>query len=369
MSLLEARRAATNLIGRHRAELPTPALLLDHDALTRNIVSMAEWAKDHVGVRPHAKVHKSPAVAELQVRAGAVGITTATVFEAAAIVREGIEDVLVANELTDPARAGLLAAEARGARVTVAVDHPVGAGVLSDAAKEAHIEFDVLIEVDVGMTRGGVRGIDEAVQLARDVQGRYGLNLRGVMGWEGHTALELDRSVRAANAASAIAKLLGVADALSADGHTIDVVSAGGTNTYDMTGANPRVTDIQAGTYAVMDTSYAIIAPRFQPVLSILGTVISHHGQRLVLDCGSKVHATTELAPPTVVGKDAVVFELHEEHTLIELGDDVAPLLGDRVELLVSYASGTANLHDFYLVCAGDEVVDVWPIAGRGPGL
>ena len=368
MSVLEDRGKATNLIGRTRAELPTPVLLLDHDALAKNIASMAQWAEDHAAIRPHAKVHKSPAIAELQIRAGAVGITTATVQEAAAVARAGVEHILVANEVTDPVRAGVLAALARDARIAVAVDHPLGASVLSDAAKDAHVEFEILIEVDIGMTRGGVRDIDEAAHLARDIRDRYGLTLRGVMGWEGHIALELDRSTRAANAAAAIAKLLGVADALSADGHAIEVVSAGGTNTYDLTGANPRVTDIQAGTYAVMDTSYAIIAPRFQPVLSVLGTAISHHGRRLVLDCGSKVHATTELAPPTVVGLDASVLELHEEHALIELGDDDAPRLGDRVELLVSYASGTVNLHDFYLVCAGDEVVDVWPIAGRGPG-
>ncbi len=239
--------------------------------------------------------------------------------------------------------------------------------MLSDAAAASGVHLAVVIEVDVGMTRGGVRSSSEAVRLADEVARFPSLDLSGVMAWEGHCAVLRDRSVRTRCVSAAIERCLEVVDALERAGHEVTVVSAGGTNTYPVTGAHPRVTEIQAGTYALMDTSYESLAPAFSPALTILGTVVNRHDGRIVLDCGSKVQAETSLAPPRTLRGDSTVFEIHEEHALL---DDRGSLhkLGDRVELLVSYAAGTVNLHDAYVVCSGTEVVDVWPIVARGQG-
>ena len=199
--------------------------------------------------RPHFKVHKSLEIAREQIAAGAIGMTAATVWEARALVLGGVGDILIANEVVSPAKAALLAELARDARITLAVDDCDVVSALAAAARAHGSGIGVLVEVDVGMHRGGVRSIDEARAVARSVAAGEGIELRGVMGYEGHVVLEPDRGRRAAQAREAMDDLARYAQALEDDGHTIEVVSAGGTNTYDMTGLHPRVTQLQAGTY------------------------------------------------------------------------------------------------------------------------
>jgi D-serine deaminase-like pyridoxal phosphate-dependent protein len=153
--------------------------------------------------------------------------------------------------------------------------------------------------------------------------------------------------------------------ALRAEGHAIDIVSAGGTNTRDMTGADPIVTELQAGTYAVMDSAYAPLAPAFRPALTMLATVVSRQADTAVLDCGTK-SISVELGTP--VASAGKVRDVHEEHTLLDVEPDASPRLGERVELSVVYCGGTINLHDVYYVCEDSTVVDVWEIEARGPG-
>jgi len=361
------RRSYGDAVGRGRHEISTPALILDLEVLRANIAAMADWTVGHAGVRPHAKVHKCPEIARMQMDAGAVGITTATVWEAAAMVDGGIGDVLLANEVIQAEKLDLLADLARSASITVALDSREGADALSSAATRAGVRFGAVVEVDVGMGRGGVRTVDEAREVAVHAAGLPGITVRGAMAWEGHLAIEKDRAVRVAGAAVAIDKLVACADVLRAAGIAVDIVSAGGTNTYDFTGADPRVTDIQAGSYVLMDTSYHPFSPRFLPALSVLGTVVSRHGSRAILDCGTKV-LEPMLEPARPREGDATVFELHEEHALLDVGEGEWPRLGDRIELIASYCSGTVAYHDVYQVVEGDRVVDVWPILGRGPG-
>ena len=223
----------------------------------------------------------------------------------------------------------------------------------------------VVLEVDVGMHRGGVRSIEESRTLAEWLSDLPGIRLRGVMGYEGHVVTEPDRQRRHDGARQAMDVLAGHVDALRADGREIQIVSAGGTNTYDMTGADARVTELQVGTYAVMDSSYARLAPAFRPVLTVLGTVVSRKGTTAVLDCGNKViaGASASIAP---VG---AFRELHEQHMLLDVDAAVAnPFVGDVLEVTVGYSGGTINLHDYYFVASGQEIVDVWKITARGPG-
>ena len=329
---------------------------------------MASWCRDNdVSIRPHAKVHKCPEIARRQLGAGAIGITTATVYEAEAMVETGCPEILIANEVVGSEKIERLVTVASRTLVIVAVDDVDNAGKLSSAARAAGVSLGALVDVDVGMHRCGVRSIAEATALADTIAKLEGLELAGVMGYEGHVVLEPDPLVRAKLAHDAMDYLAGAAEAIRSAGHEVRIVSAGGTNTHDMTGVHKAVTELQAGTYAVMDTGYADFAPRFTPTLRIAARVLSRQGQRAVLDCGTKV-ISTDLKAPTVPESVGVVREVHEEHMLIDLAADCHTTVGDRVDVAVGYTGGTVNLHDGYYVVEDDEVVDVWPILARGPG-
>ena len=364
--LSDTQLTPRQMIGRGRTELPTPALVLDLDQMRENIATMASWTAGHAAVRPHFKVHKCLEIAHEQVAAGAIGMTAATVWEALALVRGGFDEILIANEVVSSAKASLVAQLAGEARVTVAVDDPDVAALLSAAAVNDGTEIGVIVDIDVGMHRGGVRSIEEGRALAERLTELPGIKLRGVMGYEGHVVTEPDRQRRSAGARDAMDLLAQHVDALRADGREIEIVSAGGTNTYDMTGGDARVTELQAGTYAVMDAGYARLAPAFHPALTVVATTVSRKGATAVLDCGSKAIAGDGAAPVPAVGE---MRELHEEHMLLDVDEhDASPAVGDVIEVTVGYSGGTINLHDVYFVASGMEIVDVWQITARGPG-
>jgi D-serine deaminase-like pyridoxal phosphate-dependent protein len=354
-------------IGRRRLELTTPALILDLGLLRKNIQTMAAWTQSHAKVRPHTKIHKCVEIARLQVAAGAVGLTTATVWEALVMARAGFDSILIANEVMGDEKLRLLAAAARETHFIVAVDSRVGAEALSNAAVAAGAKIGVLIDIDVGLRRGGLRTQAEACALAAELVRLPGIEFRGVMGYEGHVVEETNRDTRARLAAEAMERLVACVVSLERGGFKIEIVSAGGTNTYDMTGANPRVTELQAGSYVFMDTTYGPITPAFKPALTILGTVISRNEKTAILDCGTKVLAM-DLGKPALVKPCARIRAVHEEHTLLDVEDDSLLPVGQPVEMIVGYCGGTVNANDVYYVVENDEVVDVWPILARGPG-
>ena len=354
-------------IGRARRDLPTPALVLDAETLRANIAAMATWAQDKVAIRPHAKIHKSVEIARLQVEAGACGLTVATIWEALALAEAEPDSILIANELIDPGKLDRLAEAARESQYLIAVDSEDGARALNRATAAAGSRVGVLIDIDVGMGRCGVRSIDEAIKLAATVQTLPALDLRGVMGYEGQVVTEPDRAVRAQQATDAMDILAGYIDAVETAGFQIEIVSAGGTNTFDMTGAHARVTELQAGSYAVMDAWYATLTPTFRPALTVLARCISRQGDTAVLDCGTKA-ITVEYMKPRIPEGYGTIREVHEEHMLLDVSDADRPSLGEALELTIGYCGGTINLHDVYFVAEGEEVVDVWPIRARGPG-
>jgi D-serine deaminase-like pyridoxal phosphate-dependent protein len=354
--------------GFSRTEVPSPALLLDLRALEHNITAMASWtAANGVAIRPHAKVHKSPEIARRQLAAGAIGLTVATVYEAEAMLETSPGEVLIANEVVGTDHLRRLTDVARATALVVAVDDGDNACQLSACAQAGAVEIGVLVDVDVGMGRCGVRSTADAVRLANEVGSLPGLRLRGVMGYEGHVVLEADPTVRTARARAAMDLLAAAVEAIEEAGHEVQIVSAGGTSTHDMTGMHEVVTELQAGTYAVMDTGYAPLTPRFVPAMSVLARVVSRQGATAVLDCGTKAIAV-DVAAPSVPASVGSVREVHEEHLLVSTADGCRLRPGDPVEIAVGYTGGTVNLHDAYYVVDGDEVVDVWPIVARGPG-
>jgi len=369
-SLGEYLRAAyAPAIGRKRQELVTPALILDLDVAKRNIAFMAERMKRMPArLRPHVKVQKSAELAKLQVEAGALGVCTATVWEAIVMSRAGIEDVLIANEVGGREKIKALAEAASKGRLTVAVDDASNAADLSDAALAAGSNLEVLIEVDVGMGRGGVRSPEEAVSLAARIAELPALRLRGVQGYEGHCMLEPDRDVRISKAQAAMAYLGQVIDRLAGGGFECEVVSAGGTGTYDITGANPRVTEIQAGSYVFMDNFHGNLVPGFSNALTVLATVIIQHGNTIVLDAGRKSIGIDFVLPTLIECPFYRARYFAEEHALFDVDDRCKLKLGDTAELIPGYAPSTVNLYDVYHVVQDGVVVDIWPIIPRGPG-
>ena len=326
---------------------------------------MAErMARTPVALRPHTKVHKSPQLARMQVEAGAIGVTTATAPEAIAMAEAGIDDILIARQVVGPQGLHALAGAARTTRITVAVDSAANLDQISAAATAAGSTLGVIAEVDVGMNRCGVRSGDEAVTLARHALGLPGIEWRGVMGYEGHCMSEPDRVLRAGLQVEAMSRLLAVVGELAAAGIACEIVSAGGTGTYDLAAATAGVTESQAGSYVVMDGFHASLVDGFPVALTVLATVISRHGARVVLDAGRKATAT-DLMKPRVVGHEAETASVSEEHTSIDVGGECRLAVGDTVELVPGYAPTTVNLHAVYHVVRDGVVVDVWPVLAR----
>ena len=363
------RQAYRSAIGRARRELITPALILDLDVARRNIQFMAERLRGMTArIRPHTKVQKNAELARLPVEAGAIGICTATVWEAIEMRQSGIADVLIANQVGGKEKIIALAEAARQGGLSVAVDDARNAQDLSAAAAAAGSKLDVLIEVDVGMRRGGIRSPEEAVKLAESLARLPAMRLRGVQGYEGHCMLEPDRAVRTAKCHAALDYLGSVVTQLKDAGFPSEVVSAGGTGTYDITGNDPRVTEIQAGSYVFMDNFHGNLVPGFSPSLTVLGTVVIHHGQTIILDAGRKSIGVDFVMPTLMDYPFYKARSFAEEHALFDVDDRCGLKLGDTAELIPGYAPSTVNLYDVYHVVENGVVVDIWPIYPRGPG-
>jgi D-serine deaminase-like pyridoxal phosphate-dependent protein len=348
--------------------IPTPALILDRAVLERNIRRMAAFfAGGPCRLRPHFKAHKTPEIARRQLAAGScTGITCATVSEAEWVAPLA-DDILIANEIVTADACARVAALAHARAVTVAVDSMEGLRAMSTAAQAARVTTGVLVDVNVGQNRCGVAPGAQAVSLAREAAAAPGLRLRGVMGYEGHAQPIRDRAERERSARAAMTALVATAAALRDAGLPCDVVSAGGTGTYDISGRFAGVTEIQAGSYALMDTDYDRVGMPFEHAFHVLGTVVSRPApDRCVADCGQKA-ATKDHGVPDVAGiPGAAVTALNDEHATIALPTGADVRIGDRIRLIPSHTDPTVNLHDVFYVVEQDEVVDVWDIAARG---
>jgi D-serine deaminase-like pyridoxal phosphate-dependent protein len=351
-------------------ELDTPALLLDLDALERNIQRMAAFFDTRPSaLRPHCKTHKCVRIAHLQMAAGAIGIACAKVGEAEVMVNGGIGNVLIANQVVGRQKIERLVDLARRASITVAVDHPDNVRALSEAATIAGVKLGVVVEVNVGMNRCGVSPGEEAVALAKFVTQCSGLEFRGVMGYEGHAVLLPTAAERREAAMAAMHLLIDTVNLIQKHGMAVEIVSAGGTGTYEFSGTYPGVTEIQAGSYATMDGRYASIGIDFEQAVSLLCTVISRpRRDMLVIDAGLKA-ITTEFGLPAVRDvPGAAILKLSEEHGRVHLSDPSRVLLapGDKIELIPSHGCTTINLHDHYVAYRGEYVEAIWPIEARG---
>jgi D-serine deaminase-like pyridoxal phosphate-dependent protein len=349
-------------------DIPTPALIVDVAALDRNIARMAAFFADGgCRLRPHFKAHKTPAIARRQLAAGScVGVTCATVSEAE-VVKDFCDDILIANEIVSPDKCARAAALARESVVTVAVDSIAGLEALGAASTAAGVTIGVLVDVNVGQGRCGVEPGEAGVALARRAADTSGLIVRGVMGYEGHLQPLRDRAERDVRARAAMHELVETARQIRGQGIPCEVVSSGGTGTYDISGRVAGVTEIQAGSYALMDTDYGSVGVPFEQALFVLGTIVSRPSpERCVADCGHK-SMTKDHGHPSVKGLEgATVTALNDEHATIAVPPSCRLSIGDRIQLIPSHTDPTVNLHDVFYAVEGDRVVGVWPIVARG---
>jgi D-serine deaminase-like pyridoxal phosphate-dependent protein len=351
-------------------DIPTPALVVDLRAMERNIERMARYfAERHCQLRPHFKAHKTAAIARRQLAAGSCsGLTVATIGEAELIADQGVcDDVLIANEILGPGKAARAAKVAKQIDLKVAIDSDETLDDLARAARAEGTEVGVLVDVNVGLPRCGITPGEPALALAKRAASTEGIRLRGVMGYEGHVVGLEDRAEREARGAKAMQRLLDTVQMIREEGLPCQIVSAGGTGTFDITGDMDGITEVQAGSYVLMDKAYAKLGTPFGQAMWLACTVISRPKPELcVADGGLKACAVDHGNPSVKDVEGAEVMFLSDEHTSIRLAPESSIKPGDRIDLWPGHIDPTINLHDVLFAVDGDEVVEVWPVAGRG---
>ena len=331
-------------------DLATPAVVIDLDALDRNLTTMADVLPGD-RLRPHVKATKCTALARRHVAVGHRHFTCATPKEIVGMVRAGVgTDLLLANESLDVDRLRAIAALGDSATITVAIDSPE----TLDAAHSAGIR-NVLIDVNVGLPRCGV-AVDEAGRLADDARAK-GLVVRGVMGYEGHLMMVGDRVEKQAKVADAMEKLVRASRDVGGD-----IISAGGTGTFDMHEAT-GVTEVQAGSYSLMDSHYSTLGLPFEQAVFVLGTVISASKDWAVIDVGLKSLGMDHGNPHI---DNASVWFVSDEHTTFAMTSGDLPRVGDAVRVTPAHVDPTMAMHEVAWAVSGDTIVDRWGIDLRG---
>ena len=361
---------SNNAIGLSKEQLDTPHLLLDLDLLEHNIDHISSYCKRHeCGWRPHSKAHKSPDIAHMQLRAGAIGITCAKLSEAEMMVKHGIDHILLANQLTTQIKWNRLSQLLDRAEVIVSIEDAAVLPWAIEAARKDDAIIPILLEIDVGMGRVGLQDIQTAVQLAEQIHQHEAFSFRGLMGYEGHVLdIKPPRQKRAA-CQKAIAILLDCRDALESKGIPCEIISAGGTGSYTYTAAIQGVTEVQAGGGIFMDTKYReeFNVENLQIALRAVTTVTSHRTGQIVTDAGFKT-ISAHHAPPMVLSHEGIALQyLSAEHGVYSVKQDSPlPTLGDRLELALGYTDSTTFLHDCIYGIRAETVETIFPLHGRG---
>lgn len=364
-------------IGMSLDDVDTPALLIDLDAFERNLRKMADATPvtGQVRLRAHAKTHKSPAIAERQIAAGAVGICCQKVSEAEIFVQHGIMDVLVSNEVAGRAKLERLAALARQARIGVCADDVAGVAELEAAAAALDVRLRVLTEIDVGAARCGVTPGEPALRLAQAVVRAPHLEFGGLQAYHGsaqHIRSYAERRAAIHRAAELAADTKAL---LRRSGIDCPVVTGAGTGSFRFEIESGVFTEVQCGSYVFMDADYArnqdvagATTPEFEHSLFIWTTVMSRPtDDRAVVDAGLKAFSVDSGMPLVCDAPDAVLDRASDEHGRVVLKHPTnAFRRGDKIRLIPGHCDPTVNLHDWYVGVRGNKVEALWPIAARG---
>lgn len=364
--------------GMDEAEIQTPCLVLDLDALERNIRKMGDYAKAHgMRHRVHGKMHKSVDVAKLQIElGGACGVCCQKVSEAEVFARGGIKDVLVSNQVREPAKIDRLARMPKlGARVLCCVDDLANVGDLSKAAEVHGTQIECLVEIDCGAGRCGVTTTPEVVEIAKAIDAAPGLKFAGIQAYQGamqHLDAYADRK---AKIDIAVAMVRDAVEALKAEGLECDIVGGGGTGSYYFESASGVYNELQCGSYAFMDADYGRILDEkgeridrgeWENALFLLTSVMSHaKPDKAIVDAGLKAQSV-DSGLPVVFGRDDVEYvKCSDEHGVVADPDGVLAV-NDKLKLVPGHCDPTCNVHDWYVGVRGGKVEVVWPVSARG---
>ncbi len=365
--------------GMKESDIQTPCLILDLDALERNVKKMGDLCAE-MGVRhrAHGKMHKSVDVAKLQARLGAsVGVCSQKVSEAEVFVRGGIKDVMVSNEVRDPAKIDRLAQLPKlGARILVCVDDPENVADLQAAAEKHGTELECLVEIDCGAGRCGVTTSQDVVNIAKLIDTSDNLKFAGIQAYQGamqHLDLYKDRE---AKIDIAVAMVADAVTALKSQGLECDIVGGGGTGSYYFEGTSGVYNELQCGSYAFMDADYGRILDKdgkridqgeWENSLFLLTSVMSHSkADKAIVDAGLKAQSVDSGLPVVYGRNDAVEYlKCSDEHGVVSDPEGVLKV-NDKLRLVPGHCDPTCNVHDWYVGVRGGKVESVWPVSARG---
>ncbi|MGH9767145.1 MAG: DSD1 family PLP-dependent enzyme [Blastocatellia bacterium] len=366
------------LDGLTKADLVTPALILDLDLFDANVAKMAAHAKSSkINLRPHGKTHKCVEIAQRQIKAGAIGLCVATIREAEAMSAAGVKGLLITSELVGKPKIERLIKLARRAPDTMAVvDNADHAKQLSDAAVAAKLNLSVMIDIDPGGRRTGVPAGEQAIALAEKVARLPNLKLRGIHGYSGASAHVNTFEARRNHSANVMAPILGTFADLKKRGLPVEIMSGGSTGTYNIDSALEGMTELQCGSYVFMDVEYRACGGKsgavyedFAPSLTVMATVISKsYPDRATTDAGIKAFATDRAKHlPEIKGVTGVTMGYGgDEHGILSFNNPSRDFkIGDRVEFIIPHCDPNVNLYDRIYCVRGENVVDVWRTVGR----
>jgi D-serine deaminase-like pyridoxal phosphate-dependent protein len=360
----------------------TPALLLDLAKVKRNIMKLhGAIALTGAKLRSHGKAHKCPELAKLQIAAGAVGLCCQKVSEAEVFFAHGIQNIVVTNQVVGSPKVERLirlaaAASLQGGDVAVCVDHPLQLAQLSAALVGQTVILSVWLELDVGQGRCGVVTEDQLLALATLVCNNPQMRLAGIQAYHGRSQHIRHPEERHAAVDLMLAKVRTAVSFLERHVQSLGItlpipVSGGGTGSYQSEAASGLYSEIQAGSYVLMDADYqrnqrAAGEAQFENALTVLCTVISERPGQIVVDGGLKAFAV-DSGLPVALNADFEVKTISDEHTVIEVKDrSLHPLIGTKIELIPGHCDPTVNLHREFVVHEQNEIVGRWPIAAQG---
>lgn len=360
-----------------RHEIKTPALVLDLDCLERNIAIMTAWAKTMgVGLRPHAKSHKSPEIARRLLKAGALGACCATIAEAEDLAAAGITGLHITSPMATPDMLTRLhRLLLRGADVMVVADHPRNVDALGKIASGSGRKLAVIVEIDVGTKRTGCAEIDDAVVVAKDIAQNKALAFAGVQAYWGHLQQIMPFEERKARVAPNMDRLRKLIAALRGAGLPPPIVTGSGTGTHWIDVQHKVFTELQAGSFLFLDSCYGSVplTPDGNPFTTSLfvaaGVVTANRPDSVIVNAGFKALATDSGKPQPARGiaQGSTYRFMGDEHGAIDFDANAPrPELGAVIELVTPHCDPTVNLHARYVVVRGDEVVDEWPVMARG---
>ncbi|HWA99730.1 MAG TPA: DSD1 family PLP-dependent enzyme [Pirellulales bacterium] len=360
----------------YKADLPTPALLVDLDQFERNIKRMADHAKRHgKGLRPHAKTHKCVEVARRQCAAGAHGVCVATVPEAIVLTKGKIESILLTSPIANASRAAQIAALAESCELFVAVDHPQQVALYNEAARAAGVMLNLLVDLNVGDRRTGASPGEPAVEIGAAVMRSKNLRLRGLQAYSGGSSHIVGYTARRDHSLRAMAQAVQTCELFAKRGLPLEILSGASTGTHNIDSQLAELTELQVGSYVFMDVDYrriggthSAVFDEFAPSLTVLTTVVSaNHRDRVTLDAGFKAFATDRTFGPEPKDVTGLSYSFAGDEfgalTLEQPSREIA--LGDRLEFIVPHCDPTVNLYDRIYACRGDKVEEIWSVMDR----